>query len=183
MIASQSGETDGLEDFVYVARGEQFFELTDQLSLMFGMSAAFGQSRYIADDRTTLFGGDLYLKWNISDGSSIATTVEWIVRDTQISGDFIRDSGGYLQVEWHLNRQWLISARGDYGDIISGKTDQLSAALDQEQMRGSVAISWLPTHFSKIRLQYDLDYTDHQVGHIFLMQLETTVGAHGAHLF
>ena len=58
-----SGKTDSFDDLLYVTRFENFFELSSDWSLLIGGNGAFGQSPYVGDNRATLFGGDLTLKW------------------------------------------------------------------------------------------------------------------------
>ena len=59
----------------------------------------------------------------------------------------------------------------------------------QTRERISANITWYPTEFSKIRLQYNHDFFEenyflpgHQVDSVFL-QFEFILGAHGAHKF
>jgi hypothetical protein len=50
--------------------------------------------------------------------------------------------------------------------------------------RGSGEIAFLPSHFSKIRLQYTFERVEgFDDNHIALVQLEVSAGAHGAHKY
>jgi hypothetical protein len=92
------------------------------------------------------------------------------------------DHGGYLQVSYGYKAGHIVALRldrvgGDEGDPIQ---ESLGA-----RWRLSPALTWFPTEFSKLRLQYDydrlttLDRTEHSVW----LQLEFILGAHAAHKF
>lgn len=184
---TESGKLDSPKDLVYLARIENFFELGSNWGLKLGASGAWGLSEYVPDNRVSIYGGDFYLKWrNISsgrDGYGFAFTFEIMFRDTQVPGDFVTDWGGYAQTDFLFTKYWEISLRGDYNDIIRG-TPVNFEKMPEKEIRGSVAITFLPTHFSKIRIQYDL-IKEHgkTVSHAAFLQGEFAVGAHGAHKF
>lgn len=184
---TKSGELDGFEDMVYVARLENFFELNDNWGLKLGFSGAWGQSEYVPDNRVSLYGGDLYLKWrNLSTGNDawgFAFTFELLFRNTQVPEDFVTDWGGYAQIDLQMTRNWEISLRGDYNDILKG-TPVNYEKMPEREIRGSFALTFLPTHFSKIRVQYDIN-KEHgkNISHAAFLQGEFSVGAHGAHSF
>jgi hypothetical protein len=68
--------------------------------------------------------------------------------------------------------------RMDGGDIF---TTDLSRA---DRWRISPNLTWFPSEFSKIRLQYNYDHR-RQIGqdHSVWLQFEFLLGAHGAHKF
>jgi len=67
---TKSGKVDGWEDYVYVGRFENFFELSDNWSLKISASTSLGQSGYVQDNKVSLYGGDFYLKWrDITSGN------------------------------------------------------------------------------------------------------------------
>ncbi len=185
--ANRNGHTDGPEDFVYVGRMENFFELAADWSLLVGASSAFGQSPYVPDNRAALYGGDLYLKWRpMSHGGnvSLSLTVEAVARDTQVLRDSVRDWGGYAQVDFQMSRRWMAGLRGDYTDLVSGISPN-PTKMPGRQERGSLSLTFLPTHFSKLRLQTDASHvqsSDSPVVSVFL-QAEVSAGEHGAHRF
>jgi hypothetical protein len=53
-----------------------------------------------------------------------------------------------------------------------------------ERERVSPNLTWFPSEFSKIRLQYNLDHRPQfDCEHSVWLQLEFLLGAHGAHKF
>src|SRR5205085_11193295 len=53
----------GVDDLVFVPRMAISFDVTDQQTLLFGTSAAFGPNNTGSDTRTEIYGADLYWKW------------------------------------------------------------------------------------------------------------------------
>lgn len=182
-----SGKMDGLEDFLYLARIENFFAITDDWSLSWGLNGAWGQSPWVPDNRVDLYGTEIYLKWRpISSGRdalAVALTLEYLFRRSQVPGDLVLDHGGYAQLDVQFTRNWMIGLRGDYGDILDGISPDVSR-LPRTQWRGSVSATLLPTHFSKFRVQYDVGREKgHDLYHGVFLQLEVGVGEHMAHKF
>jgi hypothetical protein len=182
-----SGRTDGPEDFLYVGRLENFLELSTNWSLLLGGSAAFGQSPYVPDNRATLFGSDVYLKWRpLTDGGNVAValTVEAVMRDTQVPRDTLRDFGGYAQLDVQTSRRLMLGLRGDLTDVLSGAVPD-STKFPGQQTRGSLSITFMPTHFSKLRIQSDVSRVEGSGSPVFavFLQTEVSAGEHGAHKF
>jgi hypothetical protein len=185
---NQSGKLDGPEDFLYLARLETFVPFGDDWSLYLGGSAAFGQSPYAPDDRVDLWGADLYLKWRPlgsgPDSLAVALTLEYFLRDTQVPGDSVRDHGGYLQLDAQVDKRWVVNLRAEnLGGLrgVSPEPDRLGSWA----WRASAAVTFLPTHFSKLRLQYDAGHAQGRPGaaHALVFQIEVSAGEHGAHAF
>ncbi len=106
----------------------------------------------------------------------------------------LADFGLYTQVVYGFHKGWTVGLRYDWLDREDGEYELASLALDGEQLgrdparnsrwRLSPALTWYPSEFSKIRLQYNLDDrrdigTDHSVW----LQFEFILGAHAAHKF
>jgi len=97
------------------------------------------------------------------------------------------DWGLYSQVLWGFKKGWVAGIRGDYLDMEDSRfTDDFER---QSRSRISANLTWYPTEFSKIRLQYNHDFladnfflADRDVDSVFL-QFEFILGAHGAHKF
>jgi len=106
----------------------------------------------------------------------------YVLRPTET----ITDWGLYSQVLWGFKPGWVLGLRGDFvtGDNapyekISGK--DLSRA---ERWRISPNLTWYPSEFSKLRLQYNYDDREgFGVDHSIWLQFEFLLGAHAAHKF
>ena len=100
-----------------------------------------------------------------------------------------RQDGWYAQVIWQFVRTWSVGLRYDMAD--SDNTGSDEAVLDEAGLvshghtpkRASLMAQWLPSEYSRIRLQYNRDdsyqVTDDQV----FLQYTFSMGAHGAHQY
>ncbi len=193
-------EARGLQDFVWIPRFENSFNLSDTQTVLAGVSGAFGSNETGADSRTQIYGADLLYKWKSSHAEGGFPFVKWqtefMYRRFQAGqgadesfpvAETFHDWGLYSQVLWGFKKGWVAGIRGDYVDMQDSKfTDDLDR---QSRWRVSANLTWYPTEFSKIRLQYNQDFLEEnfflsgrQVESVFL-QWEFILGAHGAHKF
>jgi len=95
----------------------------------------------------------------------------------------LRDWGFYSQVLWGFKERWGAGFRGEYADGNRGAYDALDIYRN-ERTRLSPVLTFYPSEFSKIRLQYNYDHGS-LVGnqHSVWLQMEFLLGAHGAHKF
>lgn len=56
-------DTDGLEDFIYLARWENSFDASDEITTLFGLSGLYGPNATGDDGETFVYGADLTMKW------------------------------------------------------------------------------------------------------------------------
>jgi hypothetical protein len=179
---------DGLEDFLYVLRMENFLELSSDWSLLLGVSEGLGQSPFKPDGRSYLHGGDLYLKWRpVSTGQgdfALALTVEYLFRDTELDNGRLRDHGGYAELDAQFTKRWMTGLRFDATSLwhdAAPNPDEIPGW----QRRGSASLTFLATHFSKLRLQGDLVKERDRDGlqQAVFLQAEVSAGEHGEHKF
>lgn len=179
---------DGMDDFVWVVALKQFFPLSDDWSLAFGLSAAFGPNPTGRDNRSEIYGADVYFKWRpITYGSyqEVGLQSEWLLRRRQVPNDVLQDFGGYTQLVWRFARRWAVAARHE---LLSGvRADYLDPEQDDHEHRASANVTFWPTEFSRLRLQYNASLPawrdDVDVIHGVFLTLELVAGAHGAHAF
>lgn len=184
----------GFRDFLYPLRLAQFFDLADDWALQAGANAVFAPSAMGPEvgNRAYAYGGDLLLKWRpIGAGdtgyASIALVVEGWYRELEVPNDLWRDAGGYADLIFGIAKRWEAAARGELwrrldGDAPGEDNGRAKLGLDVERASGSV--SFLPTHFSRIRLQYTFENVEgYEPNHIAVVQLEVSAGAHGAHAY
>jgi hypothetical protein len=111
-----------------------------------------------------------------------------------LSGETLTDYGLYSQLLYGFKKGWVAGLRFDYltGDRADYERRNLTIdgeALGRDPMRDtrwrlSPNLTWYPTEFSKVRLQYNYD-DRHGMGgeHSVWLQLEFVLGAHAAHKF
>jgi hypothetical protein len=193
-----------LLDLEYVFALKQFFALQDDLSLLFGLSAALGPNPTGPGKETQLFGADLYLKYRPTSGASstiVALTAEAMYRRREVSlkgetggappiDDVLHDQGGYASLLWRFAQRWTVAGRYEYGSPVWNRdgnvaNDYLDPLWAGTRHRGSGALTFFPTEFSRLRLQGSVDATSEPGSRIWaaLLGLEVVIGAHGAHKF
>jgi hypothetical protein len=193
-------EARGLQDFVWIPRFENSFNLSDTQTVLAGISGAFGSNETGANSRTQIYGADLLYKWKSSRAEGGFPFVKWQTEfmyrrfqaghgadDSFPVAETFHDWGLYSQVLWGFKKGWVAGVRGDYVHMQDSMfTDDLDR---QSRWRISANLTWYPTEFSKIRLQYNQDFLQEnfflsarEVESIFL-QWEFILGAHGAHKF
>ena len=193
-------EARGLQDFVWIPRFENSFNLSDTQTVLAGVSGAFGSNETGANSRTQIYGADLLYKWKSARAEGGFPFVKWQTefmyrrfeagRGADQSfpvAETFHDWGLYSQVLWGFKKGWVAGIRGDYVDMQDSKfTDDLDR---QSRARISANLTWYPTEFSKLRLQYNHDFlkenfflSEREVDSLFL-QFEFILGSHGAHKF
>jgi hypothetical protein len=198
----------GLNDFVYLLRLRTSFDLGDEITIVPGVSALFGPNATALDTTTQIYGADLYFKWkplsNDQGWPYVAWQSEGILRRYDAAGVLdrgmiadrrktLRDWGAYSQLIWGFARPFNIGVRYDFArgenDTFTVAGDTYSAASDplrDRRERVSGVLTYYPSEFSKIRLQYNFDHTQflpERDAHSVYVQAEILFGAHGAHKF
>jgi hypothetical protein len=193
-------ETRGLQDFVWIPRWENSVDLSPTQVVLAGVSGAFGSNETGANSRTQIYGADFLYKWKSSHAEGGFPFVKWQTEamyrrfeagrganESFPVAETFHDWGMYSQVLWGFKKGWVAGIRGDYLHM----TDSEFTDDDERQTRSRISanLTWYPTEFSKIRLQYNHDFLEENffmagrdVDSVFL-QFEFILGAHGAHKF
>ncbi|MEB2308848.1 MAG: hypothetical protein OZ917_06040 [Candidatus Brocadiaceae bacterium] len=182
-----------MDDLLYVPRVATSFDLTDEQTVLLGASAAFGPNSTGRDKSTIIYGLDMFWKWKSKYAELGFPFITW---QTEVMGrrfeagedihagltdEVLNNWGAYSQIMWGFKKRWVAGFRGDYVDGEEAATDPLGF----ERWRLSPNLTFYPTEFSKIRLQYNYDdilgndTTEHSV----FLQFEFLLGSHGAHKF
>ncbi|MGC4095027.1 MAG: hypothetical protein QM756_45335 [Polyangiaceae bacterium] len=175
-------------DLLYVGALKQFFPLSDDLSLFWGLSTARGPS---AGDGTEVYGTDLYLKYRpISRESPWQVTLqsEALYRVRHLPEARLHDAGAYTQLVVRFARRWSAGARYEFGTPARGPNGVLGLdPLDPEWLslrrRETLALTFFPTEFSRLRLQGSHDAGIGEPVWASFLAIEFVTGAHGAHAF
>ena len=193
-------ELRGLEDFVWIPRWENSVDLSPTQVVLAGVSGAFGSNDTGSNTRTQIYGGDFLYKWKSARAEGGFPFVKWQTEvmyrrfeagrgmdNTFPVAETFHDWGLYSQILWGFKKGWVVGVRGDYVDMEDSRfTDDIDR---QSRSRIAADLTWYPTEFSKIRLQYNHDFLEEtfflpgrDVDSIFL-QFEFILGSHGAHKF
>ena len=187
----------GAGDLLLVPRLASSFELSDTQTLLLGVSGAFGPNDTGTDRRTEVYGADVFWKWKAPDAAGGFPYVTWqteaLYRKFEAGADplapaplpaeTLRDSGFYSQLVWGFVPRWNVGLRADY---VAGNHTAFDASDPHRgrRYRFSPEITFLPSEFSKIRLQYNFDHGEYfGTENSVWMQLEFGLGAHAAHKY
>jgi len=195
-------------DLTYTAEAKAFFPFGEAWSIYLGLNGATGVSPGLfqptdtgvnvlgANRRSYLVGADLYVKWkppNVAAGyNSVAWQSEAVWRHLDdaegMPGGW--DGGLYSQVVLQVARRWFLGVRGDVLGIPT------SSALGQT-VRGSASVTFQMSEFARVRGYVEAEHvaSGPSVPGVSLaavqpgdavaafLQLEISMGAHGAHPF
>jgi hypothetical protein len=188
-------------DLLYVPRYVASFDVTDSQTILAGVSGAFGPNSSGKSTRTQVYGADLYWKWKPAWQSGGFPFVAWQTEalgrryeagattrsDTStlaLPHETLADWGLYSQLLYGFTQRWVAGLRGDW---VNGDHGAFNPDADRaERFRISPDITFYPTEFSKLRLQYNYDHgrripngDDSSVW----LQIEFLLGSHAAHKF
>jgi len=189
---------ENLGDLLYAPRYVMSVDLTDEQTVMLGTSAAFGPNASGQDGRTAIYGADLFYKWKSRHHDKGFPFVTWQTEylyshysAAAYPGDpvfpatpatTINNWGVYSQVSYGFKPRWVASLRGDY--VTGQPGDFWADPLLDDRSRISPAITFYPSEFSKLRLQYNYDHIQGVgVENSVWFQFEFLLGAHSAHKF
>ncbi|HEY7395772.1 MAG TPA: hypothetical protein VH559_13050 [Gemmatimonadaceae bacterium] len=191
-------EVAGLGDMLYVPRITTSADLTDNTTLVAGVSGAFGPNNSGSTSRTQIYGADLYWKWKSPRAAAgfpfVSLQTEGMYRNYGAAlrarlddpqrlflEETLHSGGVYAQVLWGIRPRIVAGLRYDW---INADTLSFEPVLRPERSRISPNFTWYPTEFSKLRFQYNFDRRQ-DVGNdsSFWVQFEFILGAHAAHKF
>jgi hypothetical protein len=184
-------------DLLIAPRYAASFDLSDTQTVLLGASAALGPNGTGPDGKTRIYGIDGFWKWkptNAFNGFPFVKVQGELMRRSatvdafELSPDLLLprrtfdDWGGYLQASWGYKPGHVLGLRLDR---VGGDQGDLQDPTLAPRWRLSPALTWFPTEFSKLRLQYNFDRSDafRHDEHSLWLQLEFLLGAHAAHKF
>ena len=185
-------------DMLYAPRYAMSFDLGDEHTMVLGGSGAFGPNASGQDGRTAIYGADLFYKWKSRKHDKGFPFVTWQteylyshysaaaypgdINNPPSAATTINNWGVYSQVSYGFQPRWVASLRGDY---VTGRPgDFWTNPLLNDRYRISPALTFYPSEFSKIRLQYNYDHIQNTGPENSLwLQFEFLLGAHSSHKF
>jgi hypothetical protein len=189
---------ESLRDLLVVSRVATSLDLTNTQTMVLGASAAFGPNNAGADTRTRVLGADLYWKWKSTTAFQgfpfLSFQSEVLTRKYEtesrpsiddalvtLPAETLVDDGAYAEILWGIQPRWVLGLRGDVANAGAASFD---SELRADRTRISPALTWYPSEFSRIRLQYNLDRRNgFGDDHSIWLQMEFILGAHAAHRF
>lgn len=197
-----------MEDMLYTPRVTTSFEVTDETTVLLGASASFGPNSTGRDNDTLIYGLDMFWKWKSSYASGGFPFVTWQTEvmgrrfeagedaEAGLSDETLNNWGAYSQICWGFKKRWVAGFRVDYVDGLKEFDEHEreeeeeghhhhGEGLGFERLRFSPNLTFYPSEFSKIRLQYNFDdiLGNDTSEHTVVLQFEFLLGSHGAHKF
>ncbi|MBI3757637.1 MAG: hypothetical protein HY267_06640 [Deltaproteobacteria bacterium] len=175
--------TKALKDFVYLARWENYWNFSNGLDTNIGVSGLYGPNATGPRGDTWIYGLDMKWKWrpvnNFRGWPFLTWQAEIMQRDfradrlfqldeqhpeedVNLPGRTLHDWGLYSQLLYGFSYGWAAGLRYEYasgsGASVKGREHDPFRANRQ---RVSPLLSWQPSEFTRIRLQYNYDRADH----------------------
>ncbi len=180
-------------DLIQMARWLNGVDLSDTVSMNIGVSALWGPNASGESTDTAIYGADLYIKWQPEYTQRgfpfVSWHTEYLNREYEAGdgddpgNETLKDRGLFTQVLYGFTPGWVAGARWEQA---SADGDTNNDPLRDDRQRFALNMTWYPTEFSKLRLQYNHDKTEHldsdSVNSIWL-QAEFSLGSHMAHTF
>jgi hypothetical protein len=166
------------------------FDLNNSTTLELGVSGLDG--RGTNGDRNAAYGADLTIRnvpANASNRRGWILQSEYFQRGTDAAGSYTRVAdGGYGSLQYRLSQVWWAGVRGErardsFADFV---VDETGALLPAKVDKVSANVSWNPSEFSFIRLEYSHAKADagiHPSDDRLLLQFSYTIGYHPAHAY
>lgn len=198
-------DVDGPEDLLWLLRFVNSFDANDETTVVWGLSGLYGPNDTSESADTWIYGTDLKLRWrprsNFRGWPFVLWQTEILGRSYEAAaysqpgqpsfpGETLEDYGGYTQLLWGFRPSWATGLRYEYASASGASViDDALANHDDDPLRDdrhrvSPLLVWHPTHFSRLRLQYNYDRADHlddTDAHTVWLGVEVLYGQHGAH--
>jgi hypothetical protein len=178
-------------NLTYTAELEQFFELAESHSLLVGLNFATGRSvdcpigvpcvtpAALEGPRSFLYGADLYYKWKPANVAQSYASFQWT---TEFYARTLADGGptegaGYSEAVVQIARRFYLGGRFDLTGLPSGPSVP-------RRYGGAGSLTFAPSEFSRLRLYaQELGGPGVAATTVGFLQVEYSMGAHGAHPF
>jgi len=195
---------------LYIFHIANFFELSEALGVSLGGSFATGSNGTAAGERSNLYGIDLFAKYRPLRNNPYQEVMfqsEFMYLNAQTPEETLENWGWYAQLVYRFAKRWnsgfrfgIIDTNTPIQQEVEGEdveganlfTSFRNEEGEEEGMLGllgrtyriSPMLTFNPSEFSEIRLQYDYlnqDFAENQ--HAIFLQFQYSIGAHGAHPF
>ena len=168
------------EDFLYLLHLKNFFDVSENHSIEFGLSTMMTKSD-ASGHETRLYGADFIYRWKpliFGRYRSFTLQSETIISRKEVENQNINSFGWFLFLQYQFSQRWFAGSLYDY----SG----LPTSGDDVERRISAILSFWPSEFQTIKLQLQKSERNFSTPRSFIsvyFQWTFIIGAHGAHKF
>jgi hypothetical protein len=184
------------DNIPYLGHLKNLFDLDDNTTLEMGASALTG----MGDDgfHHAVYGTDLTIR-NVplrqSNQKGWILQAEYLKRVSYNNSVYNQDADGwYASFQYRLDQQWWTGIRGEEAfhsttDVLSQMSPSSGPLLEGHVQRVSANLSWLPSEFSEIRLEYSAAKINPDNGsgtvwdHRAMLQFNFIIGFHPPHAY
>lgn len=199
-------------EVVWSGRAVTSFGVSTFGTVLLGTSALLGPNATGGDGDTLIWGADFIWRWRPDthrrgypfwkvQGEFLARAFDAVdqvdtsdpLNPVAVPGDTLRDHGGYLQVVHGFAEGWAAGLRVDWASGSGANYDADTQALvardadpfRADRLRIAPMLAFAPTEFSRFRLQYNYDDSDHldDPVHSVWFGFEVLMGAHPPHSY
>jgi hypothetical protein len=171
--------SDRKRDLVWLARWRLFRDLGEDANIDLGLSGATGPNGLEEGSDTRLYAVDATWRWKPlaeSNYRSFLIRGEAFRRETGTPEGKLRADGWYLSADWQLAPRWFAGARVESSDRANDPNLRDDGA--------ALVLTFWPTEFQAIRGEVRRrEYADARTATEAFVQLQFSIGAHGAHSF
>ncbi|MGC1953017.1 MAG: hypothetical protein WA970_10695 [Gammaproteobacteria bacterium] len=191
-------------DLLYLSRWVNGGDITSAWSAQLGLSVLYGPNTTGPDGETWIYGADLMAKWrpalNFRGWPFLLWQSEFMKRDYQVdqsnsgfepgeTDDSLRDWGLYTELLYGFKYQWSAGLRFEYATGSGNGEDARNAdPFRSDRYRVSPLLTFHPSEFSRIRLQYNYDNAEYLKAqdrdenvHSLWLGFEYILGSHPPH--
>src|SRR5580698_302829 len=177
-------------NLTYTTELEQFFELAESQSLLVGLNFATGRSvdcvtaapcapLTTQGPRSYFYGADVYYKWKPANVAQSYASFQWTTEfyERTLADGGPTEGAGYSEAVVQFARRFFLAGRFDLTGLPSGPSVPRRYA-------GAASLTFTPSEFSRLRLYaQELDGPGASATTVGFLQVEYSMGAHGAHPF
>lgn len=162
-------------DFAYLGHWDNFFDVTQNLSLKIGLSGALGFNATAPGNETQIYVADFYWRWRPSERLGLKWQTEYFLRRREVVGGTEQEGGLYSQLVFQVARRWELGLRVDH---IGWPAEGF------RQTALSPALTFLASEYFRLRTQYNyITAMGVRPNHQVFLQAQFNMGSHGAHQF
>lgn len=176
----------------YLGHLKNQFDLNDATTLEVGQSIL--QGRGGDGRRHTAVGADVTVRNVPAKNSNRRGWIlqgEYLQKGSSADGAYVREQdGGYASFQARLSQVWWVGVRGEQArhSFTDFLVDAVGAPVPGKVNRVSANVSWAPSEFSFVRLEYSHAAADAATGvhpndDRILIQMSYTIGYHPAHAY
>jgi hypothetical protein len=169
-------ESSKVWDLAYLLHLKNLWDLSESTTLEIGVSGVYGRihNEEVEKGWSSVFGEDLTLKWKpprraIFHSFVVQMELFESIKKSEEGKD--RSFGLTTSALYQFSRRWWIGGRYDL------------FKNEENPQRISFLVAFVPSEFTAIRFQYNVNLNSEEAIHEGMIQLNFTIGSHPAHKY